>query len=111
MIIIISLIYVACVLVAFRVIKIKVSATSVAVAALIGVILLGGIADKTGARIGAKTEWSAGWTVAFEQRMNMLPVLSALMPCSDMESLLAACCPHLRASVGGVEEGQPATGT
>jgi multidrug resistance efflux pump len=43
MIIIISLIYLACVLVAFKVIKIPVNATSVAVAALVGVILLGGI--------------------------------------------------------------------
>lgn len=43
MIILISLVYVACVLVAFRVVKIKVNATSVAVAALVGVVLLAGI--------------------------------------------------------------------
>ena len=43
MIILISLIYLACVLVAFKVIKIPVNPVSVAVATLIGVVLLGGI--------------------------------------------------------------------
>jgi multidrug resistance efflux pump len=38
-----TLLYVVCVLVAFKVVKIKVNATSVAVATLIGVVLLGGI--------------------------------------------------------------------
>lgn len=43
MIILISLIYLACVVVAFRVVKIPVKATTVGVAVLIGVVLLGGI--------------------------------------------------------------------
>lgn len=43
MILLMTLIYVGCVLVAFRVVKIKVTAVSVAVSALIGVLLLGGI--------------------------------------------------------------------
>lgn len=43
MILLLTLAYLACVLVAFKVIKIKVNPVSVAVAALIGVIMLGGI--------------------------------------------------------------------
>ena len=43
MITVITIIYIACVLVAFKVIKLKVTPTSVAVAVLVGVFLLGGI--------------------------------------------------------------------
>lgn len=90
MIIIISLIYVACVLVAFRVIKIKVSATSVAVAAFIGVIMLGGVV----------TVWNLGSPVS--DQMTLRRTVVRITP-NEREFVSKV---HVRSN-DLVEKGQP----
>ena len=70
MIVVITICYLGCVFLAFKVIKIKVSAVSVAVAALIGVIVLGGVV------IGWK--FSAPMTGRMTVKRNVVPLLAAV---------------------------------
>ena len=68
MIIVMTIVYVACVLVAFKVIKITVRPVSIAIAALIGFFMLGGVV------IGWKV--SAPMTGQMTVKRNVIPLLS-----------------------------------
>jgi multidrug resistance efflux pump len=69
MIVVITICYISCVLLAFKVIKIKVSPVSIAVTALTGVTVLGGVV------IGWK--FSAPMTAQMTVKRNVVPLLSA----------------------------------
>jgi multidrug resistance efflux pump len=70
MIIVITICYIGCVVLAFKVIKIKVSPVSIAVFALLGVVVLGGVV--------AGWKFSAPMTGKITVKRNVVPLLAAV---------------------------------